>query len=196
MNLDQLRDAIIEEFSSQWQLNDRGHRIEHFRAVEKCGNFINEKLGLGYDPKLIMLVAFFHDMFSFNQCRENHQLLSGLWIETSKHPTLEGLSPEEITLVANACREHRASFKGEYSHEFSMLMASADRGFPGKVEGMLERAILYRVDRGADEVSAREGAIAHLKEKFGSQGYAKYPKIYTMAFGDELENQRKLIDRM
>lgn len=194
MNLDPLRDAIIKEFSPHWELNDRGHRIEHFQTVESCGLVINLKLKLGFDPKLILLMAFFHDLFSWH--RSNHHLMSGHWVETSEHPVFKGLSPVELKMVADACREHRATYNGEYSHDFSKLMASADRGFPGNVDTMLKRAFFYRVDRGVPEDEAYVGAIEHLKEKFGSTGYGKYPDFYSLAFGDVLDLQRKLIDKL
>lgn len=192
--VDELRIAIVKEFSSKWELNDSGHRIEHFSEVEKCGLLINDRLGLGYDPKLIMLVSYFHDLFAWS--RENHHVMSGFWIETSKHPVLEGLSYNQIQLVADACREHRASYKGVYSHEFSMLMSAADRGLPGRVEAMLDRAIRYRMDRGLDAGNERKSAIEHLKEKFGSKGYARYPSLYEAAFKEDLELQRKAIDAL
>jgi hypothetical protein len=194
VDVNQLRQTIIEQFSPRWELNDRGHRIEHFDAVEKCGLYINEQSGLGFDPKLILMFAYFHDLFTWD--RGKHHLLSGFWIETSDHPILDCLDDLERKWVADACREHRASYKGEYSREFSELAASADRGFPGKVDGMLQRAILYRVDRGFSEEDARVGAIEHLKEKFGSTGYAKYPGLYEKVFGDVLEKQRKEVDSL
>ena len=189
--VDEIRDLIIAEFSPVWELNDKAHRIDHFKQVEACGLYINEKLCLGYDPMLIMLMAFYHDMFSWS--RYNHHLMSGTWVETSKHPTLRHLSPLEITMVADACREHRASFTGNYSREFSELMASADRGFTGDVDSMVDRAIQYRLSRGYDQQAAHEGAILHIKEKYGNDGYARYPLLYKRAFGEEIEKQRAMI---
>lgn len=193
--LDSLRQAIKMKFSPMWQLNDPAHREEHFAEVEKWGNYINDKLGLGYDPKLILFVAWFHDLFTWD--RDNHHLMSAHWIETTTDLLITAnLDPEETKLVANACREHRASYKGEYSHEFCELMACADRGVPGDVTGMLSRAMDYRLHRGIDMCLAMRGAVEHMKEKFGSQGYARYPEMYIRAFGDELSEQRRVIDAL
>lgn len=191
--LDSLRENIKFDFWRQWQLNDSAHREEHFVAVEKWGHFINERLELGYDPKLVLFVAWFHDLFTWD--RSNHHQMSAHWIRTSSHHLLSQLSREgERELVAQACEEHRASFTGVYSNPFCELMACADRGAPGDVTGMLQRAIQYRRFRGCSEQEALRGAVEHLKEKFGSQGYARYPEMYIRAFGDELEEQRRVID--
>jgi hypothetical protein len=39
-------------------------------------------------------------------------------------------------------------------------------------------------------------SIQHIKEKFGTGGYARYPKLYLDAFNDELAEQRKEIDNL
>ncbi|MNN60167.1 hypothetical protein D3C81_1753350 [compost metagenome] len=162
--------------------------------MNKCGQYINEKLDLGYNPKLILLFAYFHDLFAYS--RNNHQELSATWVATTDHPFVQELEASEREWLAHACREHRASYEGEYSCQFSELAAAADRGFPGRVEGMVQRAVMYRVDRGVVEQEAYPGAVEHIKEKFGSGGYAKYPKLYTDAFGEQLAEQRKEVDAL
>ncbi len=73
--LDTMRERIILDFTPAYQLNDEAHRVKHFSNVEKCGNEINQRLGLGFDSRLILLVAFFHDMFAWS--RINHHDMSG-----------------------------------------------------------------------------------------------------------------------
>ena len=176
--IDRLRQQIITEFAPMWELNDRGHRAEHFAEVEKCGHHINEMTGGVFKPKLILFFAWFHDLFAWS--RDNHHILSAKWIETTNHPLLDQLTPGERKLVMLGCLKHRASYKGSYSQLFEELCASADRGFPGDVQAMLDRSMKYQLDRGlaATEEVAREMAIAHLKEKFSSEGYANYPATY------------------
>ncbi len=192
--IDDLRERIKKEFSVLWEANDPAHRQEHFSAVEQWANYINGFTGAGYNPKLWLYAAWFHDLFAWD--REEHHNLSGYWFQTSRHPILQGLCAEERWLLATACREHRASFKGEYSTLFSQIFACADRGAPGNVKAMLDRAIDYRLHRGYNQNQAIEGAIQHLKEKFGSSGYARYPDLYLQVFGDKLEQQRKEIDAL
>lgn len=193
-DVDRLRKRIISQFNAAYLLNDRAHQIEHFHEVESCGNAINNTLGLNYDPKLILYVAYFHDLFAWS--RENHHRLSGEFIRGTCHPLIKKLSSSERIDVAIACEEHRASFKGRFTTQFSMLMNCADRGFPNDVPALLERAIQYRLGKGDTRVEALPTSVQHLKEKYGRNGYAVYPEMYTRAFGDVLDAQYDEIDAL
>lgn len=194
INLTSLRNAIVQDFSKAWELNDEAHRFKHFSQVELCGNEINNRLGLGHEPILILFSAFFHDMFAWS--RFNHHLLSAEWIMTTDYDPIDTLTEHQRELVAAGCREHRASGKDPFTCQFAELMCAADRELPGRIEDMLERAIQYRVARGMTRDVAMAPAIAHIKEKFGTGGYARYPRLYLDAFGDTLEVQRKEIDNL
>lgn len=191
--VDLLRESIIDEFTKHWELNDAAHRIEHFLEVEGCGNYINDTLGLGYSPKLIMLVAFFHDLFAWS--RYNHHLLSAEWVSSTDNPLFADLTEREVLLVAAGCREHRGSGTMPFTCEFAEMMCSADRGFPSTdLTGMLSRAVAFRTAQGVSEEIAIIDAKVHLKEKFGSNGYARYPRLYQKAFGDQLLKQQQAVD--
>ena len=195
LTLDQMRDMIVRDFSRHWELNDPGHRIGHFSEVETCATYINEKLGLGEDPQLIMLVSYFHDLFSWS--RKNHHELSHQFVLSTDYPLIAELPRDAIIEVAYACLSHRASYKGAFLSQFAELMSAADRGFPETdVERLLVRPIRYRLNQGLSEEASREGAIAHLKEKYSASGYARYPGLYLRAFGSELEKQQKVIDSL
>jgi exopolyphosphatase/pppGpp-phosphohydrolase len=190
-----IREAIIGRYSRLYRMNDGAHQVQHFNAVEVCGNEINNRLKLGFDPKLIMLVAYLHDMYAF--IRFNHHEMSAHFVRTTDDPIIMGLSPEDRELVALGCQEHRASRKERFTCEFSALMNAADRELPGNVPQMLERAIQYRLDdqnlenTPEDRSKVYADAVAHIKEKFGDGGYANYPELYLKCFAVELEQQRK-----
>lgn len=190
-----IREAIIGRYSRLYRMNDQAHQIQHFNAVEVCGNEINNRLKLGYDPKLIMLVAYLHDMYA--NIRFNHHEMSAHFVRTTDDPVIAALSPEDRELVAIGCQEHRASRKEAFTHEFGALMNAADRELPGNVPQMLERAIQYRLDdlckenTPEDRSAVYPDAVAHIKEKFGPGGYANYPDLYLNCFAAELEQQRK-----
>ncbi|MNE13589.1 hypothetical protein D3C80_1064300 [compost metagenome] len=140
----EMREHLIGKMGFVYRCNDLAHQIGHFNAVEVCGNEINNRLKLGYDPKMIMLVAYLHDMFAWS--RVNHHIMSWQYVLTSDMDLLCTLTGPERKLVAYGCKEHRASFGGKFTSAFSELMNSADRELPGNVPAMLERAIQYRVD--------------------------------------------------
>ena len=183
------RQWIIENFSQHWALNDPAHRVEHFRNVEECGILINERLALKFDPILIQAAAFFHDLFAWS--RFNHHLMSEHYVRTSDHYLFKFFDPEAREILANACGQHRASFKGEFFHPFCELINAADRELPGNIEAMMQRSLAYNLAQGHSQEEADKIMRTHLKEKFGVNGYARYPKIYQDAFGDELEKQRQ-----
>lgn len=200
-SVDKVRQQVIAEFSKHWELNDGAHRIGHFAEVEACALEIVKRLGLEHDPMLIMLAAYFHDMFAWS--RFNHELMSHQWVSTNNHPIFQELDKESIgfearELVADACREHRASYDGDFSHEFSELMSSADRGFPGDVSSMVQRSVQYHKDalKVNNRIEAITRAVAHVKEKYGTGGYARCPDLYERAFGKELAAQRRVIDEL
>jgi len=193
--LDRIRERIISEFQPMWALNDPAHRVEHFTRVEDCGNLINTRLGLGYDPTLITYVAFFHDLFAWS--RKNHHRLSAEFVRGTCHPVFEHITDAQRGLVASACEEHRASFKGAFTNAFCELMNSADREAPGAVNSMVARAVDYQRARGeCSEQAVLAVSVQHVKDKFGTGGYARYPDLYVRCFGDELANQRRTVDLM
>lgn len=197
MSIERLRGQIIKEFSHAWEINDKAHRVEHFEDVFQCGVVINNNLELGYDPKLILFAAYFHDMFAWS--RDNHHAMSFHWMTTTENKLItDNLSISEIALVSWGCYQHRASYKGTFKNSFAELINAADRGIPGDIAGMLDRAIKYR-ERNCPEMNRRErrdAAIQHLKEKFGSTGYARYPQMYLRVFGAELKKQREEINAL
>lgn len=189
-----LKDQIIEAFQDKWELNDKAHREEHFEEVFQCGLHINNVLGMGYDEKAILYAAYFHDMFAWS--RVNHHDLSYHWMLGTDHPLVVlNFNTKQIKAIAWACRQHRASFEGKFEFKFCELINSADRGFPGDVPAMLQRAIQYRVKNHPDmsEDQRVVESIKHLKEKFGPRGYARYPQMYRDVFGEQLEAQRQQI---
>jgi hypothetical protein len=194
MTVAELRDSIIGQMGAVYRCNDGAHQIKHFNAVEVCGNEINNRLKLGFDPKLIMLVAYLHDMFAWS--RVNHHLLSGEFVRSTNFELLADLTDEQRAMVVAGCEEHRASFTGVFTCAFSELMNAADRELPGDVSNMLDRAIKYRIDNlgwtdnEPSRLAVRDDAVAHIKEKFGDGGYARYPKMYLDCFAPELEQQR------
>jgi hypothetical protein len=190
----ELKSKLVELFNDSYQSNDPAHRVDHFDRVRDCGLYINGQLKFGYVTQLIYAVAYIHDAFSW--CLDNHQSMSAHWVETTKNPIMDIFSGVERKMIADACREHRASYKGEYSSIFSELMASADRMIPVDALTLLERSVLYTEAQGHAPELARVLAKQHIKEKYGFNGYARYPKMYEEVFAIELLAIRKEIERM
>lgn len=190
-----LRAKVIKEFNKHWELNDEAHRYDHFWQVELCGNEINDRLGLGMSPKLIMFAAFFHDLFSWT--RINHHELAYEFVRTSDHSIFDYLTDAERHQVAIACRHHRASYKGKFTYTLDELINSADRMMPdSNLTEMIERSLKVQLAKGMEGQVASTKTLEHLKEKFGTGGYARYPDMYLKVFGPELAAQQKAVDEL
>lgn len=194
-SIDDLVCLFRDTYGAVYALNDRGHREEHFHDVFTNALKIMEITGHQEDIHHVLTVAYVHDMFSWS--RDNHHYLSAEFIRTTKNPMIAELAGSDREKVALACLEHRASWKGGLSTGLSELMSSADRGEPGNVDLMIERTILCRADiPGMTREKARDLGVAHLKEKFGRNGYCKFPGLYVRAYKDKLEEQWDKIDKL
>lgn len=189
--LEELRTQVREKYLHAWNLNDHGHREEHFRDVEVTAHLIANRLGLQYRAKDILLAAYFHDLFSWS--RDNHHELSSAFVQTTNCGLLSGCN---YTLVADGCLYHRGSGNLPFPNEFAELICSADRGVPGNVGAMIARAMQTRFfkDPYMPELEAMEKSLSHIKEKYGSGGYVRYPAMYRKVFGGMITEQQKIID--
>jgi hypothetical protein len=197
MNKHPLTQQIVNAFADKWEMNDPAHRQGHFETVYQTGLVINQQLDLGFDPKLILFAAYFHDFFAWS--RNNHHELAFHWMSTTDHPViLENLSPSETMLVAWGCGQHRASFKGSFKNTFCELINSADREFPGNIDHMIGRAMSYlkKTHPHYSEDECREGATQHLKQKYSRGGYVRYPDMYLKVFGDRVDQHRLAIEAL
>lgn len=197
--IDLARALIRQHFRHHWELNDRGHREEHFEEVFQTAKHINDKLGLGFEEIDMLFAAYFHDLFAWS--RVNHHLLAYHYFVSADHPVIREyyhdrrLSREQ---VAYACLEHRASFQDVFTFKFCELINSADRGFAGDVPKLFNRVVKHHTDlhpeKSVDEV--RVIALEFIKRKAGSQGYCRYPDMYLSVFGEALKRQQEEIDNL
>lgn len=189
-------------FADEVSKNDPAHQWGHFVGVFNTGMVLNQNLGKGYSKYAIFAVAFFHDLYAWS--RKDHHELSCEWIRNTDHPIIKEVmelistdteatvrwSPEEAReLVALACLEHRASYTGEFSSEFSELMNAADYEEPQGLAPIFRRAFQYARAKapGSGIQDWIQTSMVHMDEKFSRDGYAKYPDMYMEVFGPQIE---------
>lgn len=194
--LDRMRAQVAQDFAQHWQLNDPGHRFEHFNEVFVAGLTINEKLKLGQKEELILLAAFFHDLFTWD--RTNHHNLAAEWVLQTEYRLISNLNDYDKKLLSYACREHRASGSGIYSSKFSELMASADRGLASddKAERLFERVLTCRTQRWSATMTQekiREDSLEHVKSKYGIRAMRTFPAMWQNAFPGELTKLQQAV---
>ncbi len=160
---------------------DLAHQIDHADSVCDLALEMNKEC----DPKLIILAAYIHDIFNATD-RKNHNQLAYNYVLEANDKFLKELSKEELLQVAHAVLEHRASFQGEFYSQLSEIISSADRGAPD-IKEVVIRSMQFNGGNTQD-------VYKHLKEKYGSSGYAKYPHSYQKFFHKELEHFQNKID--
>lgn len=102
----------------------------------------------------------------------------------------------DVNQMILAIREHRASYKGEFSSPISELLSSSDRGNPESLDDRITRSFNYAKEHGKNDYDAWTHAIDHMKEKFGRNGYQKLPKMYIDFFKDKIEKLWDDIDKL
>ncbi len=181
--LNRFRDEVREYYKDYYENSDEAHLIDHADSVCDLALKINKD----YDEKLVILSSYLHDMFN-KKDRKNHNKLAYEYVINCDDKFLIELSNEERMLVAHAVLEHRASFKGVYYSKLSEIISSADRGLPD-LDFIVKRSMKFN-NQNADNV------YEHIKDKYGTSGYATYPKIYQDIFSDELHRFQKLADEI
>lgn len=179
--MENFRRDVREFYKEHYRDGDAAHLIDH--ADDVCDLAL--KINTDLDEKLIILAAYLHDMFNATN-RAIHNELAFEYVLKAQDKFLTQLSKDELHTVAHAVLEHRASFKGEFYSKLSELISAADRGLPN-LEAIVVRSMKFN-NANADDV------YAHIKDKYGSGGYAKYPDVYREIFKEELEAFQKLAD--
>lgn len=180
-----------------YEKNDTSHMIEH--ADEVCKLAIELSNHIGYSKiHLAVLAAYLHDT-QVHLDRTNHHMNAKKFVLSKDCDDLFKLiNAHDRMLVACAVGEHRASFTGKYTSILSEITSSADRGYPdSNLNAKINRSMLVRdQESGGDTKLAMEIAEKHIVEKYGRNGYAKYPSLYRKYFAKELEAMWKAIDEL
>ena len=159
-----IENTIIPMYSSF----DSAHDEKHVRAVMKDSTLLAQELGV--NPALCYVAAAFHDIGLING-RDNHHtdsanlLRENAWIKAN-------FTAEEITLLANACEDHRASSEKEPRSIFGLILADSDRQLdPDKVISRTIRFSLFKAPGSKESIF--NNAMQHLNTKYSSTGYLK-----------------------
>ncbi len=177
----EFRRAVRTFYEPFYKDGDLAHQIDHADSVCDLALEMNKEC----DPKLIILAAYIHDIFNATD-RKNHNKLAYEYVLEANDKFLKELSKEELLQVAHAVLEHRASFQGEFYSKLSEIISSADRGKPD-IKEVVIRSLQFNGNNIKD-------AYHHIKRKYGSNGYANYPKSYREYFRKELIEFQKRVD--
>lgn len=183
-----IRDFVLPFYKE----NDLAHQIDHADDVCDLGLKLNETLEVKEEVALVILAAYFHDIFAKD--REVHHELSYKYVSEMQNEILSALSNGDRKKVAMACLEHRSSFHGTFFSSLSEIISSADRGYPNLSDTLERSKVFWMSKYNANQESAEKHAREHMKEKYGANGYANYPLLYRRYFKKELEVMQQEID--
>ena len=187
MNINEkLKNYIEKNIFPSYKKNDLGHNLDHIKYVIKRSlNFANVIDDINYD--MVYTIAAYHDIGHYIDAK-NHEKVSSDMLLTDKK-LKEFFSEEEISIMADAVYDHRASMDGEPRSIYGKIVSSADRNT--LVEVPLKRTYAYRVEHNPNDSldDIIEESRQHIINKFGKKGYAT-EKI----FFEDLEYKKFLED--
>lgn len=172
--------------------NDKGHQYPHAVSVMLLALSMWESWDLRNKVNVTDLItaALLHDV-GIKYGREYHHFESRRMLECSDLNLWFTELVNEFSLnrdqILCAVEEHRASYKGVFSYPLCELISSADRGTPDFYE-IAKRVSVCSINRDGT------GGITHVIEKYGRDGYARWPELYRKHFKVELEHMWDLID--
>lgn len=162
--------AYLEEnILPLYEAHDAAHGPEHVRAVLK--NSFDLLPGLEADPNMVCTVAAYHDV-GIRFGREDHEMTSGRWLWEDE-ALCRWFSPRERQMMREAVEDHRASRREPPRNLYGRIVSEADRDIDPR------RIVRRSMEFGRDQDPALDGealidrAEAHIREKYGADGYLK-----------------------
>lgn len=149
---------------------DPAHRIDHARMV------IDQSLQLAAEhpevsAAMAYVIAAYHDL-GLCDGRATHHTASARIIRADA-TLLRWFTPDEISTMADAAEDHRASAKEPPRTIYGRIVAEADR-FIDPVT-IIRRTVQYGLDHYPEIAPAEhyERTLQHLREKYGDGGYLR-----------------------
>ena len=166
----ELRRYVEEEILPQYAQSDPAHGLGHIQAVVENSLELLELVPA--DPRLVYVIAAYHDLGAARFGREDHEKTSARLLRQDR--ALERwFTPEERELMAQAVEDHRASGGREPRSVYGKIVSEADRDIdPERIVQRVMAYGKYRCPQLGPEGQVRR-AVEHIREKYGEGGYLK-----------------------
>lgn len=188
MNPD-LKHYIEQEIIPRYDAFDKAHQRDHVQIVIQQSMDIASRLDV--DEDMVYAIAAYHDT-GLCEGREHHHEVSARIIKADRQ-LRQWFTEEQIQIMADAAEDHRASAKQAPRTVYGRIVAEADRFIDPMT--IIQRTVQYGMDHypELDREGQYERMMAHLKEKYGRNGYLKlwFPDSPNAA---RLEQLRLVID--
>ena len=163
----ELKQYIEEEILPRYDSFDAAHRRDHAisvieRSLELCKGF-------NADEQMAYTIAAYHDT-GLAEGRENHHTASARIVRQDNN-LRRWFSEEQISIIADAAEDHRASAKNEPRSIYGRIVAEADRQI--EPHNIIRRTIQYGLTNYPHLNTEGHWArtVAHLEEKYAEGGY-------------------------
>ncbi len=163
----ELREYIEQHIISRYDGFDKAHQRDHVLMVIQQSLELAEKLGA--DADMAYTIAAYHDT-GLCEGRELHHEVSARIIRADQ--TLrQWFTAEQISIMADAAEDHRASSGHEPRTVYGRIVAEADRFIDA--DTIILRTIQYGIDHypELDREGHYQRMLSHLHEKYGRNGY-------------------------
>ena len=163
-----LKKYIEEKILPEYDLNDKGHNIEHIQYVLKRAFEISNKYDINND--ILYTAVCFHDV-ACHIDREQHEILSAKKANEDKFLN-EYFSREELETICNAIEDHRASLEYEPRNIYGKILSSADRKVEIKVYLISSMSYEKKKNPKLSKEENIEYSYQFAIKKYGTNGYA------------------------
>lgn len=184
----ELKQYIEQEILPHYDSFDAAHRRDHAlavinRSLELCKSFDT-------DEQMVYTIAAYHDT-GLVEGRENHHTASARIVRQDNN-LRRWFSEEQISTIADAAEDHRASAKNEPRSIYGRIVAEADRQI--EPHNIIRRTIQYGLTNypHLDTEGHWARTVEHLEEKYAEGGYLKL-WIADSENGRQLTALRKII---
>ncbi|MDD3187740.1 MAG: hypothetical protein PHD02_04670 [Bacilli bacterium] len=163
-----LKNYIETNIIAEYDLNDKGHDINHINYVLNRAIEIAQNIDLNCD--ILYVCVMFHDI-ACHIDRDNHEILSAKRAYEDKF-LLKIFNSEQMEEIKSAIEDHRASLEYIPRNIYGKVLSSADRKVEVKL--YLWASISYDIKK-HPELSKEEtitNSYDFAIKKFGKEGYA------------------------
>lgn len=165
----ELKAYIEEHILQMYDKHDAAHRRNHANIVIEQSLKLAEHYNV--NKNMVYAIAAYHDT-GIIYGREQHHVESKRIVLSDKILS-RWFSEEQISIMADAVEDHRASSKHAPRTIYGAIVAEADRVI--RPESIIRRTIQFTLNN-HPELDREEGYIRllqHLKEKYDYGGYLK-----------------------
>ena len=169
MNInEELRQYIETYIFPSYKKNDLGHNLDHIKyVIDRSIMFASRVDNINFN--MVYVIAAYHDIGHYIDAKNHEKVSSEMLLQDMN--LRKFFAEDEMTIMAEAIYDHRASLEGEPRSVYGKIVSSADRNT--LIEFPLKRTYYYRLvhkpESSLDDII--EESRLHILTKYGVDGY-------------------------